>query len=256
MKMKYWLYATPLLLIPAGMAACDGGAVSGNLALPGSSDDNTVIGGSDNDDNPTNDEDASSGNFVGGELNTFDHDDDLSADGGKDPFEILEQRQEEGPPEIRTRLHSCQKIQIAALRNILVGFGVDLDASGDPKTAGELLSEGQEALGGANYPARSGEAITWTNSGATKLLDIFAQAAPEIIANLADVEQCQVEGVGVEMFDSKDQCQPDAITCLIGRPATETHVAICNQVVQTATTIEKGKQIAVATLLSAAHTCE
>ena len=36
-----------------------------------------------------------------------------------DPFEVLKQREEEGPPEIRARLHSCQKLQVRALRNTL-----------------------------------------------------------------------------------------------------------------------------------------
>src|SRR3569833_2769990 len=60
--------------------------------------------------------------------NTFDHFNDPGSDGAKDPFEILKQRAEEGPPEVRTRLHSCTKISYAALGAFLTSRGVDLAA--------------------------------------------------------------------------------------------------------------------------------
>jgi hypothetical protein len=58
------------------------------------------------------------------------------------------------------------------------------------------------------------------------------------------------------MFDDANQCNKDAITCLIGKPATPDHVALCSNVVKSASTIDKGKNIAVATLLAAAFSCE
>ena len=251
MKLRYWITAASLLTA----FACAGDQNDNPISRSDSDSDGGIIGGHDNDDNPVNDDSVDTGSFAGGEDNTFSHDGDLSQDGGSDPFEILAQRQEEGPPEIRTRLHSCQKLQVRALRNILTGFGVDINANGNPDTAGELFRNGREALGAANYASRTGEAITWTNSGATKLHDIFAQAASEIIAGLPDAEQCKIDGQGVEMFDG-NKCNADAITCLIGRPATDEHVAICSQLVSTASNVNKGKQIAVAALLSAAHSCE
>ena len=139
------------------------------------------------------------GAFSGGEENTFDHAGDLGGLGAKDVFQILSERQEEGPPEIRSRLHSCQKVQNTVLRNILTGFGVNLQATAannQPPTAGQLFSGGLSALGGANYDSRVGESITWTSAGAAKLFDIFVQAAPEIIANLENAERCKVDGVG------------------------------------------------------------
>jgi len=157
---------------------------------------------------------------------------------------------------VRTRLHSCKKPEYSMIRNILTTFGVDINATGTPDTAGELFKNGGGALGVANYDARVGEAITWTAAGAAKFFDIFSQAAPEIIANLPNVDQCKIDGVGVEMFDAQDQCNPDAVTCLIGRPATEAHIAVCNNAVQSASDLDKGKRIAVATLMSAAHYCE
>jgi hypothetical protein len=255
MNTRYLIFSASLLLA----SACATEKPTTPITLPGGGSNEPggpVVGGHDNDDNPTNDDGTANGIFSGGEDNTFSHMGDLSDDGGSDPFEILAQREEEGPPEVRTRLHSCQKLQNRALRNILTTFGVDLDKTGNPDTAGELFKNGRDALGGANYTSRTGESITWTNSGATKLHDIFSQAASEIIAALPEVEHCQIDGEGVTMFDSQNRCQSDAISCLIGRPATEQHVAICSQLVATASDIETGKQIAVATLLSAAHSCE
>lgn len=207
-------------------------------------------------EDPTKVEAEKPGAFAGGQDNTFDHMAGLGDDKVKDAFEVLKQREEEGPAEIRTRLHSCQKIQVTTLRSILTSFGVDMEATGNPPTAGQLFKDGAQALGGANYDARVGESIVWTAAGAAKLFDILVQAAPEIIANLPSSPQCQIDGVGPQVFDADNRCVADAVTCIIGRPATPEHVAICNSVVEHASDIETGKKIAVATLLSAAHSCE
>lgn len=207
-----------------------------------------------------NDIENQQGNGVGSEGNTFDHMDSLDTTApGTDPWAIAAQRQEEGPPEIRTRMHSCQKMQITTLRNLLTDLGVDLGATagqGQPPTAGQLLNGGGTALGQANYAARSGEAIVWTAAGAAKQFDIFVQAAKEIIANISTAPACQINGAGPEMFNADNTCNEDAITCIMGKPATSEHVAICNNLVTTASDVDKGKQIAVATILSAAHSCE
>jgi len=195
------------------------------------------------------------GVFAGDDDNTHSHMGDLGDQGARDPFDILAQRQEEGPPEIRTRLHSCQKVQITALRNMLSSLGVNLDATGDPPTAGQLIGGAAGALGAATYDARVGETIVWSAAGAAKLFDIFVQAAPEIIANLPNVDQCKVDGVGAQLFNG-DACNADGIACIIGRPATATHVAVCNEIVKKASSPEVGKKIAVATLMSGAHSCE
>jgi hypothetical protein len=245
------LLAAPLCL-GAALTGCQAKLPGGSLLGGGTAQ----VGDPDGDDDPTNGNESSAQTPAAGTENTFDHMGDLSEKGGKDPFEVLAQRQEEGAPEIRTRLHSCQKLRVQTLRNILTTFGVDLGATGNPDTAGELLSKGVDALGGANYAARTGEAITWSNSGATKLHDIFVQAAPEIIAAMPNLEHCKLNGQGVSVFDEKNECNVDALSCLMGKPATAELLAICNQAVQSATDIEKGKVIAVAAILSAAHSCE
>ncbi len=207
-------------------------------------------------EDPTKAVEEKPGAYAGGQKNTFDHMASLGTDGTKDPFQVLKEREEEGPAEIRTRLHSCQKIQVTTLRSILVGFGVNMDATGNPPTAGQLLKDAGGALGAANYDARVGETLVWTAAGAAKMFDILVQAAPEIIANLPSSPQCQVDGVGPQVFDENNKCVEDAVTCLIGRPATKDHIAICNSAVAQASSVETGKKVAVATLLSAAHSCE
>lgn len=247
-------------LIPSFSAVLLGGlALSASLLIGCESEQPAAIsnppGGVGKDD-PTKSIPEQPAPFSGGDQNTFDHFNDLGANGARDPFDILAQRQEEGAPEIRTRLHSCQKLQNTAVQSLLQAFNIDLTATGDPKPAGQLFTEGKGALGAANYDSRVGETITWSSAGAAKLFDIFVQAAPEIIANMSTVEQCQVGGVGVEMFDASDNCNKDAISCLIGVPATVDHVAICNSAVKSASAVDKGKAIAVAALLSAAYSCE
>lgn len=192
--------------------------------------------------------------------NTFEHPGDLDGE-TRDPFDILTQRAEEGPPEVRTRLHSCQKIPVAALRSMLTQLGVDLEATAggnNPPTAGQLLDGGGNALGVSNYGARASESLVWTAAGAAKMFDIFVQAAPDIIANAPNQPICQeVAGTpGPALFDENGQCNKDAISCIIGTQATDAHVAICNSAVLSASDLEKGKSIAVATIMSAAHSCD
>ncbi|MFT3774774.1 MAG: DUF1549 domain-containing protein [Minicystis sp.] len=207
-------------------------------------------------EDPTKGQAQQPGAYNGGEANTFDHFDSLGDYGARDPFDILAQREEEGPAEVRTRLHSCQKITYATLGNILSSLGVDMNAQTNPPSAGQLYKNGGGALGTANYDARVGEAIVWSAAGAAKLFDIFVQAAPEVIANLENVDQCKVDGVGTKMFDDQDQCNADALACIMGRPATKTQVDVCSHLVQQASDVETGKRIAVATILAATHSCE
>jgi hypothetical protein len=60
----------------------------------------------------------------------------------------------------------------------------------------------------------------------------------------------------VELFDGSGNCQPEGITCLIGVPATAAHLSLCNLTVTNASSTEVGEQLAVASLMAAAYTCE
>lgn len=243
-------------LTPTMVASLAAVFVMGASVFAGCADNQpTMPTGQTKIDDPTQQIPEQAAPYSAGEDNTHDHFNDLGVNGARDPFDILAQRMEEGEPQIRTRLHSCQKLQIASVRTVLSSLGVDLNATGDPKPAGQLLNEGTGALGAANYDGRVGESLVWSSAGAAKLFDIFVQAAQEIIPAIETVDQCKLNGVGPKMFDDQNQCNKDAVTCLLGVPATDDHVAICNNVVKSATDIDKGKRIAVATMLSAAFSC-
>lgn len=190
------------------------------------------------------------GNASGGEDNTFDH-----PDSTPDPWELLERMQEQGPPEYSSRVHSCPKMRYETIGNVLASLGVDLSAAGE-LSAGRMWRTSDQALGAPNYGARARENLELTTASASKLFDIFSQAAPEIIAAMPTLEHCTVGGQPARMFNEFGQCTPDGISCLLGVPAEASHLEICNELVTRASTPEKGQVLAVAALLSAAHTCE
>jgi hypothetical protein len=190
------------------------------------------------------------GNASGGTDNTFDH-----PGTNVDVWELLERARNEGPPRFAARVHKCPKLQYGTMRRLLASRGVDM-ASTTALSAGKLFADGDQALGAPNYGARQRESRELSTATASKMFDIYVQAAPEIIANLPNREECKVAGVGTRMFNDANQCTADGITCLIGVPATASHIEVCNLTVQRATDVDKGKRLAVATLLAAAHTCE
>ena len=197
---------------------------------------------------------AGGGSAASGTDNTFDHEMD-----NRDPFDILKQRQDEGTPEVSARLHSCQKLPFESLGLVLASRGVNLDAvaaAGAPPTAGQLYKAGGAALGAPNYGSRVGEAIESTTAGATKLFEIFVQAAPEIVAAMPSLAACNVGGQAARMFDDAGSCTQQGISCLIGAPALPAQVALCNQLVASASSRDIGQRVAVATILAAAHTCQ
>jgi hypothetical protein len=220
---------TRMLLVLVAAAAASASGCTGGIE----EDDNTLPPGS----------------TIGGEDNTFDHD-----NSGVDPFELLDRLQQEGPPKYSARVHGCTKPRYATIGNILASRGVDV-ASTANLSAGQLYRSGYNALGGANYAARIRENIDVTTSGASRLFDIFVQAAPEIIANLPSRPECQIGGVGVTLFNG-DTCSAEGVTCLLGFPATAQHIELCNFAITQAADPDTGKRIAVASLMAAAHTCE
>lgn len=190
------------------------------------------------------------GNASSGTDNTFDH-----PQINVDPFELLERAKNEGPPRYASRVHKCPKMQYGTLGRILSSRGVNMGSTA-ALSAGKLFDDGDQALGAPNYGARQREGRELSTATASKMFDIFVQAAPEIIANLPGREECKVAGVGARMFNDADQCTADGITCLLGVPATASHIEVCNLTVSRASDTAHGKLIAVATLLAAANTCE
>jgi hypothetical protein len=193
------------------------------------------------------------GSATGAADNTFDH-----PDNQVDPFEVLQRIQDEGPPEVSSRLHSCQKMKYATLGTVLTQLGVNMakTATAPQLSAGQIYKGGTGALGVANYGARIPESIELTTSGATKLFDIFIAAAPEIIAAMPNAASCKVGGQPTAMFDAGGKCTLAGISCLQGAPASQAQVDLCNQAITEASATNIGQTIAVATILSAQHSCE
>ncbi|MEO7329070.1 MAG: hypothetical protein ABI193_10855, partial [Minicystis sp.] len=164
---RFTHWALPGLVFSATLAfsACSSSLTSGeNCATSGSgggdatATSSTTTGAGGTDGGTGGGIDSLPGGILtsGKDGNTFDHFNDPGASGQKDPFEILKERAEEGPPEIRTRLHSCTKIPYASLGDFLASRGVDI-GSNKAKSAGELYQNGKDAMGFARFDAREGE---------------------------------------------------------------------------------------------------
>lgn len=203
------------------------------------------------DDTPTLPPETTPPATTGNEETTFDHDNTAAAD----PFEMLDRMAEEGPPAFQARLHSCPKMRYATIGRVLASRGVNL-ANTAALSAGQIYNDADQALGVANYAARVSESNELTTASAAKLFDIFVAAAPEIIANMPNREECKIGGQGTQMFNASGQCTVRGVSCLIGMPATAEHMELCNQIIGLASTPELGRTIAVAALAAAAHTCE
>jgi hypothetical protein len=187
---------------------------------------------------------------AGGEDNTFDHPESTI-----DVWSLIERLRDEGPPTYASRVHACLKVRYDTLGAILRSRGVDLAATA-PLSAGRLYREGRAALGAPNYGARIAEATELTTAGASKLFDLLAQAAPEMIAAMPSRPECAVGGVPTEFFDATGACTARGIACLTGAPATAAQLELCDHVVANASDPSKGRAMAVAILAAAAHTCE
>jgi hypothetical protein len=260
-----WVLPGMLFTIGFGFAACSGDAPDAtDDCVPAATTTTSGGGGADAGSNelpPGGDGEPETGM----DGNNFHHPMDPTQPGQQDPFEILKNRVAEGPPEIRSRLHSCSKMSYAALGDLLASRGVDITKVAapmtPPTTAGEIYNDPatRDALGAANFDARQGEAYFYTISAATKLFDIFVQAAPEIIQNIKTTEACQGIAKGYPVFDEvTGACVYYGLSCLMGRPATDDDMALCNLMVAQATpgNIANKRAITVAAFLAAAHTCE
>lgn len=204
---------------------------------------------SEPDDTVIEDNTPPSGSTSGGEDTTFDHD-----NSGYSPWELIDRLAKEGPPRYTSKVHSCPKVRYRTIGRVLSSLGID-PANQNNLSAGQLYRDGRNALGDANFENRIRENIGITTSGASRMFDIFAAGAPEVIANIPNLERCKVNGVGVQLFEG-NSCRVDGITCLLGVPAQAAHIDFCNATIAGASDPAVGQRIAVAALLAAAHTCE
>jgi hypothetical protein len=215
-------YLTILVGASLGVASCTGDINDGGSSDPGSSDGTT-----------------------GGVDNTFDHMND-----GISVWDLIDRLSVTGPPSFTAHMHGCVKPRYATLGNMLTTLGVNT-ANATVLSAGDLYRNGASAMGAASLTNRIRENIDVTTSGAAKMFDIFVAGADEITAATATRASC-----GQTLFNADNSCNVQAISCLIGTNATQTHADLCKLSVTGASDLATGKRLAVAVLLAAAHTCE
>jgi hypothetical protein len=135
-----------------------------------------------------------------------------------------------------------------------------------PRIAGSafLFATARDAFAVDAFDSLQGEADGHTTASAVRLFDIFVMLAPSVISNISDPAKapaCTRNGNNPDMFASDGSCVEDAVSCLLGYPATDDHLLLCNLMVNKADKndpddVARKREIAVATLLSAVHSCE
>jgi hypothetical protein len=206
---------------------------------------------------PSNANNTSSGGTNG----TFDHMDDNTTD----PFQVLARIQQEGPPEVATRMHSCAKMKFSTMGNVLNSMAPGSITYGKPAltdfSPNGLYVNGGGALGKPDYTNRIAETTQLSTAGAVRTYDIMVALAPKIISTMPTNTRCAKGGTAAAMFGTDGMCTLQGISCITGSPATQAQKDLCDSAVSSNTTDMVGTNtvgqiIAVASLASAAHSCE
>lgn len=193
---------------------------------------------------------------AGNENTTFNHSNDPGGAAPGADFQPAEPGQVKliGSPEISSRLHSCGKLTIKSLGDILTSRGL---TGGGTRPAGALSGQAifaqgatAAAFGGANYNGRVPEAPFASTSAMAKMFDIFTMASYDAITANWNAPACP----GVKVLGADGKFTQDGLTCLMGKTAHPEHLAIANDAIAKNPT--DGAKIAIAALLSAAHTCQ
>ena len=178
---------------------------------------------------------------------------DMGQHGVTDPTVVEKETLTVGSIEVEARLHSCSKITYAALGQMLTSRGIDMTSTqqGSP---GYIWSTGVSALGVADYPARVAEMILPTTATEAKQMDVYVAAAQMLPTTtaMASTTACP----GVTLIDDTGAFTQDGLSCLMGKPATAAHLNIANQILAEAPDPTTGAELAISTILEAAHTCE
>lgn len=187
---------------------------------------------------------------AGGEDTTYDHNNDPGAASGDSSYQPPEAQggggaavvKYQGSPEVASRLHGCGKIAYSTLGRVLSSRGIGGQAQ-------QIYNQSSATLGAPNYNGRVPEASFASTSAMAKLFDIFTMGADSVVAQNYNAPACP----GVKVVDA-GKFTKDGLSCIMGKPARDEHVALANQAIaQNAT---DGAKIAIAAVLSAAHTCE
>jgi len=104
---------------------------------------------------------------------------------------------------------------------------------------------------GAAFGQHAGtEAPFASTSNMSKLFDIFAMGSYEVVGTNWAATACP----NVKVLGTDGKFTKDGISCLMGKPASDEHVAIANDAIAKNPT--DGAKIAITALLAAAHTCQ
>lgn len=200
-------------------------------------------------------------NSLAADNNTQHHfqDPNTGDNGLTDPNSVHAEQAQVGSAEVVARLHSCSKITYSAMGNILKNHGVNTGST-TTNSAGLLYKGGASALGVANYGGRVPEMIIPSTAALSKEFDIMVAASIEIQAAAKAGTLNMTACTGTQLLDSSGNFTKDGLSCLMGKPATADHISIANdaitQAVSQGLTKDQGQQIAIASILEAAHTCE
>jgi hypothetical protein len=193
---------------------------------------------------------------AGNENTTYDHSNDPGGAAPGADFQPAEPAQVRlvGSPEVTSRLHSCGKMSVASIGSILATRGL---TGGGAKPMGAqsgqqiyMANSAAPALGGANYNGRVPEAPFASTSAMAKMFDIFTMASYDAVAANWTAPACP----GTTIVGTDGKFTKDGLSCLMGKPARDEHLAIANDAISKNST--DGAKIAIAALLSAAHTCQ
>ena len=200
-------------------------------------------------------------NSLAADNNTQHHfqDPNTGDNGISDPNQVHADDAKVGSAEVVARLHSCSKITYSGLGNILANHGVNTGSTAQ-NSAGLLYKGGSSALGVANYGGRVAEMIIPSTAALSKQFDIMVAASQEIQAAAKGGTLKMTACPSTQLIDSSGNFTKDGLSCLMGKPATADHLSIANDAITQATaqglTKDQGQQIAIASILEAAHTCE
>lgn len=208
---------------------------------------------------------------------------------GGDPTLLANRAYDEGPIEIASQKHACEKMKFNTIGRLLQGRGVAITQGDSPATLPVTASTTCPAQSGANsqsasfvyctsqltlglpqYAARLAESTSVTAGTGTKIMDLYATAATEIEQSLAanrfpaSATGCADPKTGLmaQMFNADNTCNEAGITCLQGYPATADQIALCSRIVTQAqasgaiTAVTAGRRLAIATILAATQLCE
>jgi hypothetical protein len=145
------------------------------------------------------------------------------------------------------------------------GYCVATVQANNAATAAYLYFTGKDAFEVPRMDSPFPEKDEHTVSSSLKAMDIFIEAAPEVIANIGSpvkAPACSLNGVNKPMFSPQDgTCVYESVSCLVGRPASDDHMLLCNLILQKANPndpadVLRKQRIAVATMLTGANLCE